>query len=83
MHRTRVSLVSLRFPRERDTMTARPALRAIPLSEGWLKAGEVTVTMSVGQWDLMLANAYEAGFILLELDDDERPVRAYQKAATS
>lgn len=61
-------------------MTARPTLRRIPLSDGWLKAGEVTVTMSTGQWDALLANAYEAGFILLELDDDERPVAAYQKA---
>jgi hypothetical protein len=62
-------------------VTSRPILRAIPLADGWLKAGEVTITMSVGQWDPTLANAYEAGFILLELDDDERPVRAYQKAA--
>jgi hypothetical protein len=57
----------------------RPDLRQIPLADGWLKAGEVTVTMSVGQWDSILAASYDAGFVLLELDDDERPVRAYQK----
>jgi hypothetical protein len=59
----------------------RPPLRPIPLANGWLVAGNVTVTMSVGQWDALLAASYEAGFILLELDDDERPVAAYQKAA--
>jgi hypothetical protein len=61
----------------------RPELRAIPLADGFLKDGEVTVTMSVGQWDSLLAASYEAGFVLLELDDDERPVRAYQKAGAS
>jgi len=71
-------LLSLSAPGER--LVTRPALRAIPLSEGWLKTGEVTVTMSAGQWDAFLAASYEAGCVLLELDDDERPVRAYQKA---
>ena len=37
------------------------------------------MTMSVGQWDALLSAAYEQGWILLELDDDERPVRAYRK----
>ena len=58
----------------------RPELRQISLSDGWLKAGEVTVTMSVDQWDAVLANSYDAGFILLELDENENPVAAYQKA---
>lgn len=61
----------------------RPELRAIPLADGCLKPEEVTVTMSVGQWDSLLAASYEAGFVLLELDDDERPIRAYQKAGQS
>lgn len=64
-------------------MTARPPLRAIPLAEGWLKAGEVTITMSTGQWDATLAASYEAGFVLLELDEEERPVAAYQRASAS
>jgi hypothetical protein len=38
------------------------------------------VTMSTGQWDALLAAAYEAGWTLLELDADEVPVRAYRKA---
>lgn len=64
----------------RGAVMRRPALRGIPLAEGWLKPGEVTVTMSRGEWDSLLAGAYEAGFILVELDHAERPVAAYQKA---
>ena len=59
----------------------RPELHEVPLGEAWpLKAGEVTVTMSEGQWDWLLQAAYDGGFVLLELDVDERPVRAYQMA---
>jgi hypothetical protein len=61
-------------------VSTRPALRPIPLADGWLKAGEVTVTMSTGQWDAVLQASYDAGFVLLELDEDERPVAAYQRA---
>jgi hypothetical protein len=43
-----------------------------------LKAARV-MTMSVGQWNAMLAAAYDQGWILLELDDNEVPVRAYRK----
>lgn len=56
----------------------RPKLREIP--QPWLVEGEVTVTMSIDQWDPLLAAAYDEGFILLELDDDENPVNGYQKA---
>ena len=60
----------------------RPALDEIPLSEALpLRGGEITVTMSRGQWDATLAAFYAAGAVLLELDAHERPVRAYQKAA--
>ena len=62
----------------------RPALREIPLGEAVpLKAGTVTVTMSAGQWDGLLQAAYDGGFVLLELDDDELPVRAFQKGAVA
>ena len=36
--------------------------------------------MSRNQWDRLLEGLYAAGSILLELDNEERPVRAYQKA---
>jgi hypothetical protein len=35
--------------------------------------------MSTGQWDTLLRAAYDQGWVLLELDDDERPVAAYQR----
>ena len=41
--------------------------------------GTLVVTMSEGQWDGLLAAAYADGWILLELDDNEVPVRAYRK----
>jgi hypothetical protein len=43
----------------------------------------VTVTMSPGQWDKLLQAAYNAGHTLLELDDNENPVRAYRKRGSS
>lgn len=60
----------------------RPPLREIPLSDAWPPLpGVVTITMSVGQWDNLLAACYEAGDVLVELDDQEHPVRAYRRAA--
>jgi hypothetical protein len=35
--------------------------------------------MSIGQWDALLSAFYAQGAILLELDDEERPVAAYRK----
>ncbi len=61
----------------------RPPLRSIPLSEV-LPLGvkpEVVVTMSRGQWDVTLQGAYDLGFVLLELDLQEQPIAAYQRAA--
>jgi hypothetical protein len=61
----------------------RRQLRQIPLAEGLRLAepGRCTMTMSVGQWDTWLQVAYDQGFVLLELDDDEQPVAAYQRQA--
>jgi hypothetical protein len=58
----------------------RRQLREIPLAVAWPpRRGELTVTMSVGQWDGLLQGAYDAGAMLLELDDSETPVAAYQR----
>ena len=60
----------------------RPWLEKMNLNAalGQLTQGGVcTITMSIGQWDGTLQAAYDVGFILLELDDNERPVRAYRK----
>ncbi len=61
----------------------RPAdLHAIPLAEV-LPLGSsgptLFVTMARGQWDGMLAAAYADGWVLLEIDENERPVRAYRR----
>jgi hypothetical protein len=37
------------------------------------------VTMSPGQWDGILQAAYDTGWVLIEVDDAEIPVRAYRK----
>jgi hypothetical protein len=36
--------------------------------------------MTEGQWDGLLSAAYDNGWVLLELDENEVPVRAYRKA---
>lgn len=55
----------------------RDTLHEIPLSEAF-KPGELTITMSKGQWDGLLKAGYVQGCVLLELDDDEKPTRAFQ-----
>jgi hypothetical protein len=57
-------------------LTPFPLADVLPLG----RPGQLVMTMSEGQWDPLLASAYEAGWILLELDDDERPARAFRKA---
>lgn len=58
----------------------RPMLRSVPLDSVLpLKPGTLTITMSVGQWDTLLAIAYDTGVVLLELDGEEQPVAAYQR----
>lgn len=65
-------------------MITRPLLDSIPLEEGVRFApGTMTVTMSIGQWDEFLSAGYAAGWILLELDNNERPVAAYRRQEAS
>lgn len=56
----------------------RPILNEIPLEGGIFESGLI-VTMSPGQWDRLLAAAYDRGATLLELNDNEIPVRAYRR----
>lgn len=44
-----------------------------------MQKASVNITMSTGQWDGFLEAAYEAGFNLIELDENERPIRAYRR----
>ena len=58
----------------------RPELSPVPLPSVLpFRAGVAYATMSVGQWDETLRALYDAGYVLLELDDDERPVAAYRR----
>jgi len=61
----------------------RPVLNKVSLDDvmNGLLGGEpsATVTMSPGQWDGFLHAAYDAGHNLIELDENEIPVRAYRK----
>jgi len=57
----------------------RPELNEVPLSSTMFGKPSVSVTMSQGQWDSSLQAAYDAGHNLIELDENEIPVRAYKK----
>ena len=60
-------------------MKMRRDLHPVPLAE--IISGKRPprmITMAEGQWDALLSAAYENGWVLLELDDNEKPVRAYR-----
>lgn len=60
----------------------RPQLNAIPLLDAIEDIGSrpaAVITLSVGQWDALLATTYDQGWTLLEVDDAEQPVAAYRK----
>ena len=56
----------------------RPDLNEIPLKSIFDKP-EVIITMGSRQWDSFLQTNYDLGNILLEVNCDEIPVRAYRK----
>lgn len=47
------------------------------------RPGALYMTMGEAQWDDALAAAYRAGWVLLEVDQHERVVRAFQRASES
>lgn len=51
----------------------RPALHEIPLPVE-LKPGAAFMTIDEGAWDMLIKAAYERGWTLLEMDEDEKPV---------
>jgi hypothetical protein len=59
-------------------------LRPIPLHQALpLMSGELYITMSEHQWDLIHSAGYQAGAILLELDQSEHIIRAFQREDAS
>ncbi len=64
-------------------MSKRPYLVPVSLAVVLpMVAPNVYVTMSPGQWDNLLRAAYDSQAVLLELDDDEKPVRAFRRPDT-
>lgn len=57
-----------------------PTLNRVPVSDAFPpRAGSQIITMSPGQWDDLLELAYESGWTLLELDEQDWPVKAYRR----
>lgn len=60
-----------------------PELNEIDVNEamtGFLGgSGGLFATMSTGQWDALLDEVYQRDGTLLELNEDEIPVRAYRR----
>jgi hypothetical protein len=66
------------------SMMDRPSLNRASMDEVFRvltrgRPGECIMIMSIGQWDALLQAAYDQGFVLWELDDNERPVAAYRR----
>lgn len=59
-----------------------PVYSLTPIEMPPLDPSQCYITMSVGQWDNLLSECYEQGWILVELDANERFVQAYQKPPT-
>lgn len=61
----------------------RPVLNEIPLDSAMscLTGGKsgTLMTMAPEQWDTLLLEAYENGWTILEVDTDEKPIRAFRK----
>ena len=65
-------------------MNKKPKLNEVDLQEALAKIngrvkGVIVITMSTGQWDIYLQGIYDMGGILIELNDYEFPIKAYQK----
>ena len=71
-----------RFMKDFTDWLFRKDLNKIPLDMTF-KQSQKVITMSKGQWDKTLEDAYHnLGFILLELDDNGIPIAMYKKELT-
>ena len=60
----------------------RPELNQVPLPNPFPVKGECYMTVSPGQWDELLNEAYNRGWTLLEIEEvagEEKCVRAFKK----
>ena len=68
----------------RPNQLKRPHLTVIPLAEALPpRPGTVSATMLPKQWDALIAEVYEQGGTLIEVNHRERPVRAYRRLAVA
>jgi hypothetical protein len=60
----------------------RPELNEVAIGTTIFDTGKpsINITMNQGQWDGFLQAAYDAGYNLIELDENENPVRIYKKS---
>lgn len=59
----------------------RPELNEVDLEER--KTSCAVMTVRPGQWDKILDAAYVAGWLLVEIDKQGAPVKAYRRKLTS
>ena len=57
----------------------RPNLNKIELKKVLQFKKGIIITMLTGQWDKILEKIYEENGILLEVNEEEIPIEAYQK----
>jgi hypothetical protein len=57
----------------------RPNLNKIDLKKVLQFKKGIIITMLTGQWDKILEKIYEENGILLEVNEEEIPIEAYQK----
>lgn len=57
----------------------QPRLAEVSLATVWPpRPGLSYMTLSPGQWDSTLDAAYQLGYILVEIDGNEQPSRAFR-----
>ena len=60
-------------------MTVRPKLNERSFPIPFPEPGMEYITMAEDQWDAVLQTAYDEGWTLLEIGNDEQVVKAYGK----
>jgi len=71
----------MKYQRNGENKMKRPILNEVELDSA--KTCKLIITMSPGQWDALLDEGYNRGALLLEIDQNEQPVRAYQRKTTA
>lgn len=58
----------------------RPRLTPVPVSLVWPpRPGQLTACMERGEWSILFSVFYEVGWVLIEVDEENQILHAYQK----